>query len=254
MEPTEDWDFYACRIDDHPASVFVDLGLRRIAPLATLPTQYLVRLPMLAARPDGLSSNAEYPTLCAIEDAFTAAIAPLDAQFVGRTTHRGFRTFYFYCADTTAVGRALEAAIAGFPSYAAQYYWADDAEWKTYLEFLHPSDRDRHLIQDRRTCDALEREGDVPGAIRKIDHWIYLPDEKAAAEFLSAARALGYDEEPTPARSTAALPCGVCISKHTSAEVVAVNKTTVELYELAHRYGGDYDGWESPVMASESSD
>lgn len=250
---TQDWDFYACRIDDAPASVYVDLALRGEAPVGALPHQFLVRLPMRAARSDGLSSQDEFDVLCAVEDALMAAIVPLNARFVGRTTSAGYRDLYFYCADPEPVGNALIAAMEAFPEYSAEFFSAHDAEWKTYLEFLHPSERDRQLIQDRRTCDALEKEGDDLTTVRKIDHWIYLPNHKAAAEFLAAARSLGYQEESAPERSSGVLPCAVCISKHTSAQVADVNETTLELLELANRFGGDYDGWESPVMVPEGA-
>jgi regulator of RNase E activity RraB len=249
---TNDWDFYACLIEDRPASVFVDLGLRQSAPIRELPHQFHVRLHMRAARADGLSSQQEFDALCSIEDALEAAIAVLNARFVGRTTSAGTRDFYFYCADPDGVGTALSAAMERFPEYSAELFSADDAEWKTYLGFLYPSERDRQLIQDRRTCDALERQGDVPTTVRKIDHWIYLPDESAANGFLAAARALGYQEESALERSSGPRPFGVRISKCTSAQVSAVNDTTVELLELSQRFGGDYDGWESPVMAAES--
>jgi regulator of RNase E activity RraB len=209
---------------------------------------------MLAARPDGLSSQDEFDALCSIEDALKAAIVPLDARFVGRTTSAGTRDFYFYCADAEPVGTALAEAMEAFPDYSAEFFSAHDADWKTYLEFLHPSERDRQLIQDRRTCDALEREGDDLTTVRKIDHWIYLPDQNAAGDFLAAARSLGYREESPPERASGPLPCLVCISKHTSAQVADVNETTMELLDLAQRFGGDYDGWESPVMTPESTD
>lgn len=50
---TDDWDFYAARVDDRPASIFVDLGAAQAAPVETLPLRAHVRLFMNSPRPDG---------------------------------------------------------------------------------------------------------------------------------------------------------------------------------------------------------
>lgn len=34
---SEEWDFYFCQVDDKPASIFVDLGIREQVPIAALP-------------------------------------------------------------------------------------------------------------------------------------------------------------------------------------------------------------------------
>lgn len=61
---SNDWDFYSCRVDDKPASIFVDLGIGGDAPLSGQPYMTFVRLFMRAPRPDGLSSQAESATPC----------------------------------------------------------------------------------------------------------------------------------------------------------------------------------------------
>jgi hypothetical protein len=60
---SNDWDFYSCRVDDKPASIFVDLGIRRDVPLSGRPYMAFVRLFMRAPRPDGLSSQEEFEDL-----------------------------------------------------------------------------------------------------------------------------------------------------------------------------------------------
>ena len=47
---SNDWDFYSCRVDDKPASIFVDLGIRRDVPLSGRPYMAFVRLFMRAPR------------------------------------------------------------------------------------------------------------------------------------------------------------------------------------------------------------
>jgi hypothetical protein len=33
---SDEWDFYFCQVEDHPASIFVDLGVRQDVPIAGL--------------------------------------------------------------------------------------------------------------------------------------------------------------------------------------------------------------------------
>ena len=98
---SDDWDFYFCRVDNEPESIFVDLGIREEVPIAGLPHLAWLRLYMRMPRPDGLSSNAEYETLVAIEDSVSHAIETADVrlQYVGRNTSGGCRDFYLYAED-----------------------------------------------------------------------------------------------------------------------------------------------------------
>jgi hypothetical protein len=63
ITPTDDWDFFFCRVDDSPASIFIDLGRAKSAPLKGKDHLGYLRLYMLKPRPDGLSSDAEFKTL-----------------------------------------------------------------------------------------------------------------------------------------------------------------------------------------------
>src|SRR4051794_36990810 len=96
---SDDWDFFALRVDDQPASIFVDLGLRQEAPIRSHPTMGYLRVLMHRPR-NGLSSKDEFDDLIALEDRMTAKIIQDGtAIFVGRNTSSGNRDFYFYVAD-----------------------------------------------------------------------------------------------------------------------------------------------------------
>lgn len=88
---SDNWDFYAARIDDQPASIFVDLGAESAAPIASLGHMAYVRLYMKHPRPDGLSSSDEYDTLVGVEDAMEASLVGDDVVYVGRNTSNGCR-------------------------------------------------------------------------------------------------------------------------------------------------------------------
>ncbi|WP_339940241.1 DUF695 domain-containing protein, partial [Undibacterium luofuense] len=59
----EQWDFYFCRVDDAPASIYLNLALAQTAPLEECAVMAWVSLEMRAPREDGFSSAEEYPVL-----------------------------------------------------------------------------------------------------------------------------------------------------------------------------------------------
>ena len=65
----QNWDFFMCRIEGAPASIRTNLALIEVAPLEGLTQRLQFCIKMKNPRPDGLSSNEEYPILCDIEDA-----------------------------------------------------------------------------------------------------------------------------------------------------------------------------------------
>jgi hypothetical protein len=71
---SDNWDFYFCRVDDKPASIFLDLDIEQQAPISDLAHISYVRLRMNAPRPDGFSSQEESETLNAIEDVLSAGL------------------------------------------------------------------------------------------------------------------------------------------------------------------------------------
>jgi hypothetical protein len=84
---SDDWDFFSLRVDDQAASIFVDLGIRNLAPIRTHPLMGYLRVAMRRPREDGLSSQEEFDDLIALEDRVTADIVKNGtAIYVGRNT------------------------------------------------------------------------------------------------------------------------------------------------------------------------
>src|SRR3569832_434129 len=98
MENDGNWDFFMCRLDDKPAFNFLPLDLlQQVPPTAKYPHLLLVRLYFLHPREDGLSSQQEFDTLVAIEDAEQEALtAEQAAIYAGRVTTDGYRAVVFY--------------------------------------------------------------------------------------------------------------------------------------------------------------
>lgn len=208
-----------------------------------------VRLYMTRPRPDGLSSQDEYPRLCQLEDELTVKLTSNDVGYVGRNTSDGCRDFYFYVADPERWDERVAAALSSFAEYKFDTGTREDPEWTTYRSFLMPGAWDRDLIQSRRVCAALERQGDALTAAREIDHWTYFPSEAAMNDFVIEALALGFSMRKTAVDQT--IPPRFCarVTGVDSPSLQNISEMTYPLFEAARRHGGEYDGWECPVVA-----
>ena len=156
---SDDWDFYSLRVDSQPASIFVDLGMSKEAPIRSHSTMGYLRVLMRLPREDGLSSREEFDDLIALEDRVTAKIIQDGtAVFVGRNTSSGNRDFYFYVADPTKFEKAAKAAMREFPAYKYETAARADQEWRTYFDFLYPSEIDFQRIHEPPCPSAIEKK------------------------------------------------------------------------------------------------
>jgi hypothetical protein len=247
---SNDWDFYSCRVDDEPASIFADLGIRRDVPLDSLPFMAFVRLFMRAPRPDGLSSQEEFEELIRLEDQVTASLKADDVTtYVGRNTSGGCRDFYFYVSDPSNFTERVTAALADFPEYKYEAGSRLDKEWNTYLKFLYPSPEDMERIQNRRVCESLQKNGDALSEPREIDHWAYFPDDNSRARFLSAITPLGFEVRELKQPNEDAGTFGIQFVRVDLPSFENIDSITLPLYRAAIEAGGDYDGWETYVVS-----
>jgi hypothetical protein len=115
---SNDWDFYPLLIDSRPASIYVNLGLAKTAPVSAQPHMAYIRVFMRQPREDGLSSSEEFDVLLGLEDTLIDRLASAGATtYCGRNTSSGNRDFYFYTSDSAAFLASAEAAMAGHPEY-----------------------------------------------------------------------------------------------------------------------------------------
>lgn len=250
----DDWDFYFCRVNDVPSSIFVDLGLRAGAPDPARPQLLWIWVPMRAPRPDGLSSAEEADPLGAIEDALTGALRTrLDAVLAGRITGAGRREFYFYAPHATAFASHVASVFRAFPDYAPDVGEQPDPEWGQYLALLYPNPRQLERIRNRRVIAALEEAGDVLVTPRPITHWLYFADPAARAATAATLAAAGFAVELEDARVEAAPhPYPLRVERVDRATQDAVDAAVFQLLDAMAGVEAEYDGWESPVERADA--
>jgi hypothetical protein len=246
---SDNWDFYFCQVDGKLASIFVDLGIRPDVPLKNYCEMAYLRLYMQRPRDDGLSSSDEFEVLGEIEDNISGALQHADhSVFIGRNTTDGFRDFVFYTVDGGKCLSVVQSVLRQFPQYRYETGSRLDAEWSAYLDFLYPSDRDRQTIENRRVIEALKSHGDAIAQVREISHWTYFPTETARAGFVLKARALGMSAAEL---STSDKARNTYCARLVHADIPtaqSMNEMTLALFDAAQEHGGEYDGWESPVI------
>ena len=255
---SENWDFYLARVDDQPASFYVDLGIAEEAPLGTHTHMSYVRLIMNSPRPDGLSSDEEFDLLIAIEDHLEKELTgDGSAVYVGRNTSDGCRDLYFYSSAPSEWKDRVNVAMQSFSTYRFDADTREDIEWQSYFGFLYPSGSALREILDRRDEDqrnqnrlvvkALEERGDPLTVSREIDHWAYFTKEHSRSDFIDGAQKLGFQVRHTSKLDEGQHRFGVQLFRVDAPSYAGIDDVTLPLFRLANDLSGKYDGWETPV-------
>jgi len=202
----------------------------------------LVRTRFNSPRADGLSSQEEAPVLFKIEDALARELAAeCRAMECGRTTASGSRVFYFYAESNIGFEDAVRKAFIPFPEYAIEFGVQRDPPWSNYLNVLYPSDEQLQQIGNMDVLSKLVDEGDTLALQREVTHWVFFASTEGRAEFGKAVTDLGYavDEEYLVDGDE---PYAVRVSNTHAVTPDIIDKVVLELFRLARKMNGNYDG------------
>lgn len=241
---SDNWDFYPLLVDGDPASIYVDLGLARTAPVKTQPHMAYVRVFMRQPREDGLSSREEFDVLISLEDALVDGVAANGVTtYSGRNTSSGNRDFYFYTSDPAGFMASVEKVMAGHPAYKFETGARLDPEWETYFNFLYPSADNMQRIMNRRVTDNLAKYGDALSEPRLIDHLAYLPNARAATSLRGILGEQGFTvHEPEIGGGS------VMLRFERTDRPDAIDDVVIPIVRRVKELGGDYDGWGCEVV------
>jgi len=248
------WDFYFSNVNNSLASIFVDLGLQKIAPSADNPWLLWVWVQFNHPREDGLSSAEEYAVLLQIEDSLKEAVGTAVNGFpAGRITTDGRREFYFYGPTFAGFDDAVARCMELFPKYKWDSGTQEDADWNHYREVLYPTPRGWEQLNNRHVIEQLQSHGDPLTRERTVFHWAYFPNEASRATFVAGVRKLGFavTDEGTVDDPNSLHPFSVSFERVDKVDWNSINVVTIELFELANSLSGEYDGWETSVEAQE---
>jgi len=246
---SEAWDFYFARINDAPASIFIDLGIRADVPLEKRPWLLWVWVQLQSPTPDGLATNEEGARLNSAGEALEAAIsATCGAQLVARVTGAGRREFYFYATEPGELQSASASAMKEYADYKFEFGSTFQPEWDQYL-MLFPSDSNLERMHNRRVLQELARQGDVHEVPRKVEHWLHFSDEptRTACRDTLTAIEFAVEEESVSEEETEEMRYQLVVSRVDSVDSHTINGITIELARLAREHDGAYAGWDCAV-------
>ena len=244
----QNWDFFMCRIEGAPASIRTNLALIEVAPLEGLSQRLQFSIKMQTPRPDGLSSNEEYPILCDIEDAIGEKAEATGAVLAGVVKSEGFLELWFYTQNAEALAKTCEDALQTFEGYQSGYNIAEDPEWEDYFDFLYPDEFSYQTMQNRKVLMQLEKNGDKMEVPREIDHFIYFKEAAQQQAFAKEAEAKGFkvrfnDDEFVEDRKAEGKEYPYMVEATREDSPLDIDDIVWDLLELASPFEGDYDGW-----------
>ena len=244
----QNWDFFMCRIEGAPASIRTNLALIEVAPLEGLTQRLQFCIKMKNPRPDGLSSNEEYPILCDIEDAIGDKAESTGAVSAGVVKSEGFLELWFYTQNAEALAKTCEEALQTFEGYQSGYNIAEDPEWEDYFGFLYPDEFSYQTMQNRKVLMQLEKNGDKMEVPREIDHFIYFKEAAQQQAFAKEAEAKGFkvrfnDDEFVEDRKAEGKEYPYMVEATREDSPLAIDDIVWDLLELASPFEGNYDGW-----------
>ena len=244
----QNWDFFMCRIEGAPASIRTNLALIEVAPLEGLSQRLQFYIKMQNPRPDGLSSNEEYPMLCDIEDALGDKAEAMGAVLAGVVKSEGFLELWFYTQNAEALAKTCEDALQTFEGYQSGYNIAEDPEWEDYFGFLYPDEFSYQTMQNRKVLMQLEKNGDKMEVPREIDHFIYFKEAAQQQAFAKEAEAKGFkvrfnNDEFVEDRKAEGKEYPYMVEATREDSPLAIDDIVWDLLELASPFEGNYDGW-----------
>ena len=242
---TARWDFYPCVIEEAPASILLDLRFEHEERPAGATTLYRMRVQMLEPEDHGMGSATETASINALEEPLVERATAGELIYIGRIRAAGLWELVFYGPpERTAALQAMRELITDRRTYLDV---RPDAEWGFYTEFLLPDAERRQWMEDRRITDVLRDEGDALATPRRVDHWLYFATAEGRDRFIGAAKELGFAIDGTEEREEE--PRFVAqLYRDDSVELDHIHDVVMQLWELAVSHGGDYDGWETPVV------
>ncbi|MDZ4868031.1 MAG: DUF695 domain-containing protein [Alphaproteobacteria bacterium] len=245
----ERWESYFSRINDQVGSIFVNMALEKGLPSAGRDHLVQLRVTARALGPNGFPSAGDLDKFAAQMKAIQTEINRVGgAIYVGHITYGGLRESFWYAQKPSSVEDAVRRGMRTFQDYDFMLSSRPEPNWETYRNVLLPSPHERRLLDNSGVYDALRKEGDALDEAREVDHWAYFPTADARNEFVKRLPS-GYALRGTtnPNHTPAHTDYGARVF-HTSVPGDELDAATIELFDLAKETGGEYDGWECPIV------
>jgi uncharacterized protein (TIGR01619 family) len=246
----ENWAAYVANVEGgHVGSIVIDLGLDSIAPVKEQPFRIAIDIVFLSPRENGFPGNSEFDRLASIEGTLQNALAAeTAATYVGHLYAAGEGSIYFYSSDDRKITEVVEKAMLAFPDYSYEVRTNLDFDWDGYRS-LYPYPIEMQRIQNDKLIQRLSDQGDNHEKERQVDHWIYFPTDADRQHFIKQILEKRFKVEgQTEVEATDGKPFQLHISRRDAVTAEATDGYILELWKLAAKFNGTYDGWETFIV------
>lgn len=241
----ENFEFFNRNENEIIQFIVVDIGLNEIAPINSKPNILKISFQMKRVNEAGLSSSKEELNVFGeIEDKLIEKLTK-DELFVGRITSNGLRDFYFYTKDNK-IQATFEEILKKYNQFKYTINFEVDKNWDKYYNFLYPNEEEFQKIGNRSVLDNLEEGGDNLTLEREVFHWIYFKTENDRENFIKEIEKLNFSIV-TKSKIKDAFPFQLQIKRVDKVDEESVNQYVIQLWKLAPKYNGSYDGWETSI-------
>lgn len=246
----ENWDVYMAQYEQKPGSIVLDMGLKQVAPIKSLPFVVITGVSFRSCDSIGMPTKREFTNLYKIADSVKNLIDRLSTnKLVGSFTYLCQRLDYFYVSDTTGIQQQLlNLYKIKFASYIPYINIREEKDWKSYLSFLYPNDATLEFMQNQKVVTALLKGGDKLTIARPVDHWLYFKSEMDRNCFITYATQKKFKIAGKEKTTDIKMPYKLHLLRTDKVDVASISKVTVELRKQAKKCNGEYDGWETIVI------
>jgi len=250
-EVEDKFEFYPARVDDRPASIFINLAYNDIAPIPSATEAYCVFIQIREPGDHGMGSSAEESLqLNDLEDQINELAINLGLYPIGRLRNNGVWQPCYMGPPDIDFESSVSDLVKKSTGHEVGFGGKHDPEWKYYSEFLYPDAERWQWIMNRRTVDHFADNGDRLTPPRRVDHWAYFPNRGSRTRFTNVAIGLGFAVESSwrEKEATNGKAWAVQIFRTDSIELGHIHDVVMELVRAAEAQGGEYDGWEAPIL------
>ncbi|WP_227940225.1 DUF695 domain-containing protein [Alkalihalobacillus deserti] len=248
---SDNWNFYIAELDDHLASIVVDLEVTEEVNIKKYKKLFSVKINIKNPTELGYPEEQEDERLGEWEYDLMERLNNEDIIQVGRLTTNGIREFFYYAKKEKHVKIIDQHALAVFDNngYETDIIGIEEDEpWAFYYEFLYPNQYHFQHMSNRELVEMLENEKDDLEVPRMIEHWVEFETLEHLKAFERDIRQKGFTTEEYEQEKNEDGTYSITISREDSVDYHLIDSVTDTIIETAQKHNGEYDGWESPVI------
>lgn len=247
----EHWDNYIASYEDnHPGSTTLRMDLINHAPISGFNHILITGLSYETNRTDGFPENETFQILHQVSDELVKLIQEkTEAIYTGSFMYQKERLEYFYIKESSTLPEILDTFYkTNYPNF--QYYIniKEDKEWEAYLKFLYPNQATLNFMSDEAVIHNLEIAGDKLTKARRVDYWLSFPTKNEMNTCKEELITLGFKVQSEEKSKKENLPYSLQVWRINHVDINTIHPITIQLNELANKYNGDYDGWETIII------